>query len=55
MTIKKICKKLLINNVVFKNVLLFIYDDGHFEVVDSWSGKTIAIVKKDDVKTLIVS
>lgn len=53
MTSKKIFKSLLINNIVFKNVLLFTYDDGHLEVVDNWSGKTIATVKKDDVKTLI--
>lgn len=51
----KYYKSLVINDILFKNVLLFIYEDGHLDVVDSWSGITIATVKKKDIKTIIYS
>lgn len=46
-----IYKSLIINDIVFKNVKVFILDN-KIEIVDNWSGLTIAIVSKDDVKMI---
>ncbi len=46
-----IYKSLVINDIVFKNVKVFILDN-KIEVVDNWSGLVVAIILKDDVKMI---
>lgn len=46
-------RRIIINDVVFKCVLLF-KKDGYYEIVDSWSGKTFAIIKKCNVKSMVM-
>lgn len=46
-----IYKSLIINDIVFKNVKVFILDN-KIEIVDNWSGLTVAIILKDDVKMI---
>ena len=46
-------KSLIINDIVFKNVKVFILDN-KIEIVDNWSGLTIATIIKNDIKTILI-
>jgi len=46
-------KSLIINDIAFKNVKVFILDN-KIEIVDNWSGLTIATIIKNDIKTILI-
>lgn len=47
-------KELIINEVIFKSVQVFILEN-KIEIVNNWSGLTIAFIYKDDIKTIKIS
>ena len=47
-------KELIINGVYFKSIQIFILND-MVEIVDNWSGLTIARILKDDINTIQIS
>lgn len=47
-------KELIINEVIFKNVQVFILES-KIEIIDNWSGLTISFIYKDDIKTIKIS
>lgn len=47
-------KELIINEVIFKSVQVFILES-KIEIIDNWSGLTISFIYKDDIKTIKIS
>lgn len=47
-------KELTINGVYFKSIQIFILNN-MIEIVDNWSGLTIARILKEDINTIEIS